>query len=318
MKQKIFVATPLPEKTIIELNQNFDCTFNDTSTLLEGLKAQGIHQYKGIVTLLSDTIDEYFFDANPSIDIVANYAVGYNNIDVQAATKNGVVVTNTPGVLTQTSADTAFALLMATARKITRGSRLARSGQWRGWEPTQLLGTDIYGAHIGIIGLGRIGKAMAKRAQGFDMKISYWNRTRLSKEEEEKTKLHYMPLDELLQTVDFISLHIAYNQDTHHLINAQRLDLIKPTAFIINTARGAVIDEQALIQCLEQNKIAGAGLDVFENEPFIPEALRELENTVILPHMGSASLKTREAMGDLVIQNLSAFFNGKKPINPVN
>ncbi len=318
MKNKIFVATPLPKKTLEKLNQNFDCTFNEFSTISEGIKSAGIHKYKGIVTLLSDRIDAQFFVENPTVKIIANYAVGYNNIDIQAASKNGVVVTNTPGVLTETSADTAFALLMATARKITKGSRLARSGQWRGWEPTQLLGTDIFGAHIGIVGLGRIGKAMARRAVGFNMKISYWNRTRLSKDEEEKTGLHYLPLDELLQTVDFVSLHVAYNKDTHQMINAERLSLMKSTAFIINTARGAVIDESALIQCLEKGKIAGAGLDVFENEPFIPEALRVLDNTVILPHLGSASLKTRLAMGELVIQNLTAFFDNKKVTNPVN
>jgi len=318
MKEKILAANPLPNKTVEILKENFDVTFNKYSSISEGLTNSPNHQYKGIVTLLSDKIDQQLLDANPSIKIIANYAVGYNNIDIDAASNKGVLVTNTPGVLTETSADTAFALLMATARKITKGSRLARSGQWRGWEPTQLLGTDVYGSHIGIVGLGRIGRAMAKRAAGFNMKISYWNRTRLSITDEDKLRLNYLPLDELLKTVDFISLHIAYNSDTHHLINKQRLASIRKTAFIINTARGAVIDEQALIECLQSNKIAGAGLDVFENEPYIPEAFRELDNTVILPHMGSASLKTREAMGDLVIQNLIAFFEGLNPPNCVN
>jgi len=318
MKEKIFVATPLPDKTVGILKEKFDCTFNEHSSLEEGIQSNGIHQYKGVVTLLSDSINSEFFKKNPSVKIVSNYAVGYNNIDVQAATENNVIVTNTPGVLTETSADTAFGLLMATARKITKGSRLARSGQWRGWEPTQLLGTDVFGAHLGIVGLGRIGKAMARRAKGFNMKISYWNRTRLTEADEEKLCLNYMPLDDLMQTVDFISLHVAYTSETHHLIDKRRLELMKASSFIINTARGAVIDEQALIHHLQNDKIAGAGLDVFEKEPFIPEELRVLDNTVILPHLGSASLKTREAMGDLVIDNLTAFFSGNNPPNPVN
>ena len=320
MKEKpnIYISAPLPQSILNILETNFNCEVNHNQGNVNALIERYEIEFDGIISLLSDRIDEAFFKKFPSIKIVANYAVGFNNIDLKAASQNQVLVTNTPGVLTDTSADTAFALLMAVARRIIEADQHVRTGNWTGWKPTEYLGKDIWGSKLGIIGLGRIGKALAKRAAGFNMQLYYWNRTRLSMQKERELGLSYLPVDTLLQEVDFISLHLAYNADTHQIIDKRRLKLMKPTAFIINTARGAIIDEKALIEALQHGKIAGAGLDVFENEPTIPLELRQLKNVVLLPHLGSASLATREKMGQIVIENLSDFFAGKMPNNVVN
>jgi glyoxylate reductase len=237
---------------------------------------------------------------------------------VAAATARKIPVTNTPGVLTDATADMAFALLMAVARRVGEGERVVRSKQWTGWNPMQMLGADVSGATLGLIGFGRIGKALARRARAFDMKLIYWNRTRLSAAEEAESGASYAPMEEVLRSADFVSLHVAYNPATHHLLGAKQFALMKPTAFVINTARGSVIDEAALVAALKSKQIAGAGLDVFEREPQLEAGLVDCENAVLAPHLGSATIGTRTKMGMIAVENLLAVCAGKRPLNCVN
>jgi glyoxylate reductase len=272
---------------------------------------------EGLLCLLTDRIDEALFDAAPELRVVSNVAVGYENVDLEAATRRGVAVTNTPGVLTETTADLAFALILAVARRLIEGDALARSGEWRGWSPTQLLGADVHDATLGVVGLGRIGEAVARRARGFDMKVLYWNRTPRP-EVEDRLGLEYRALQTLLEESDFVSVHLAHTPDTHHRIGRAEIEALGPDGYLVNTARGAVVDEVALIEALEDRRVAGAGLDVFEHEPEVPERLRRLDNVVLLPHLGSASLATRERMAELAIDNLLAVCRGERPPHLVN
>ncbi len=278
-------------------------------------KAPG-HDY--ILCLVTDTINAQLLEAcAPQLKLVANMAVGYNNIDVEAARKLGIVVTNTPGVLTDTTADLAFGLLLAMARRMGEAERYLRAGKFTGWGPLLLCGTDVHGATLGILGAGRIGKAMARRAYGFDMKIMYYNRHRLSPEEEATYALTYASLDEVLQQSDFVSIHTPYTQETHHLLGERELALMKPEAMLINTSRGPIVDEKALVQALQSNTIAAAGLDVFEREPAVEPELLTMENVVLLPHIASASLKTRTRMATMASENIVAHANGQQPPNAV-
>jgi glyoxylate reductase len=267
---------------------------------------------------ITDKVDAEIIDAGSGLKVIANFGVGFNNIDVAAATAQEIPVTNTPGVLTDATADMAFALLLSVARRLGEGERLVRAKQWDGWNPMQLLGADVSGATLGLIGLGRIGKALVKRARAFEMRVIYWNRTPLSAAEETELEVSYVPMDELLQHSDFVSLHVAYTPDTHHLLGAQQLSLMKSTAFVINTARGAVIDEAALVKGLRTNQIAGAGLDVFEREPQLEADLFGCPNAVLAPHLGSATIGTRTKMGLIAIDNLLAACAGEQPPNCVN
>jgi glyoxylate reductase len=318
-KPKLFLTRKLPAeamerlKVLIELEMNQEDRVLTKAELIEGIKGKD-----ALLCLLTDQIDKDILTANPNLKIVANYAVGYNNIDVEAATALGIPVSNTPGVLTETSADLAFALLMAVSRRIVEADRFTRTGQWKGWGPLQFLGVDVHGATLGIIGLGRIGKALAKRAKGFDMVIKYWNRTRLSEEEEILLGLEYLPMDELLQVADFVSLHVAYTQETHYLISEKELNRMKPNAVLINTSRGPVLDEKALVMALREGKIEGAGLDVFENEPLIEAELLEMDQVVVVPHIGSATVATRTKMAMIAIDNVMAVINGEHAPNLVN
>jgi glyoxylate reductase len=255
-------------------------------------------------------------DACPGLKVVANFGVGFNNIDVAAATARKIPVTNTPGVLTDATADIAFALLLAVARRIGEGERIVRAKQWTGWQPLQLLGADVTGATLGIIGYGRIGRALARRAQAFHMRVIYWNRTRLPVSEE--VGATYASFDDVLRQSDFVSLHVAYNSETHHLLGEKQFALMKPTAFVINTSRGAIIDEAALVMALQARQITGAGLDVFEREPRLEAGLYKLENVVLAPHLGSATVGTRTKMGMIAVDNLFAVCAGKRPPNCVN
>ncbi len=278
-------------------------------------KAPG-HEY--ILSLVTDTIDARLLEAcMPSLKLVTNMAVGYNNIDVATASRLGISVTNTPGVLTDTTADLAFGLLIATARRMGEAERYLRAGRFTGWGPLLLCGTDISGATLGIIGAGRIGQAMAKRAQGFDMHLLYYNRHRLSPTEEQQYALTYTPLDELLRQSDFVSIHAPYTQETHHLIGTREFALMKPSAMLINTARGPLVDEKALVLALQQGTIAAAGLDVFEREPLVEPALLTMENVVLLPHIASATIKTRTRMATMACENILAHIHGQQPPNLV-
>lgn len=278
------------------------------------------HDY--IYSLLTDNIDARFLEtcaaSSPRLKMVANMAVGYNNIDVEAATRLGIAVSNTPGVLSDTTGDLAFALLMATARRIPEAERFLRAGKYTGWGPLLFCGAEVHHSTLGLVGAGRIGKIMAQRASGFEMKVLYYDVYRMTPEDEAKYHMTYMPMDEVLQMSDFVSVHTPYMPSTHHLISERELKLMKPTAILINTARGPIVDEKALVKALQARTIAGAGLDVFENEPAVEPELLAMENVVLLPHIASASLQTRTLMATMASDNLVAHVQGKRPPNIVN
>lgn len=270
-----------------------------------------IGQYDGLLSLLNDALDRECLQAGKNLKVISQMAVGYDNIDIPTATQQGIPVGHTPGVLTETTADFAWSLLMACARRVVEGDREVRQGVWRPWGPDVLTGMDIYGATLGLIGMGRIGQAMARRARGFDMRVLYHNRRRDAAAEAE-FGVEYTSLESLLQESDFVSLHLNYSPEAYHLIDAARLQLMKPSAILINTARGAVLDTDALYQALQSGQIAGAGLDVFDPEP-IPNGhpLLSLESVVITPHIASASKKTRIKMAEIAVENLLAGLAGK-------
>jgi len=282
-------------------------------------KAEVIAGLKGRDALLCnilDRVDGELLDACPGLKVVANFGVGFNNINVAEATARKIPVTNTPGVLTDATADMAFALLLAVARRLGEGERMVRAQKWPGWQPLQLLGADVSGATLGIVGFGRIGQAVARRARAFGMRVIYWNRSAATGDlVSDATRAS---LEEVLRQSDFISLHVAYTSETHHMLGAPQIALMKPTAFVINTARGAVIDEVALVRALQAKQIAGAGLDVFEREPQLTPGLAELENVVLAPHLGSATIGTRTKMGMIAMKNLLAVCAGQRPPNCVN
>lgn len=282
--------------------------------LLKSDLQSAFQKYDAVISLLSDTIDASMFE-NTTVRVVANYAVGYNNIDVQAAKNAGVYVTNTPGVLTDASADLGFALLMAVARKIPQADKYCREGKFVGWGPMLMLGADIAKQTLGIVGAGRIGSAMARRGRGFDMDVLYVSRT--DKPHMNEMGAKRVSLDELLTQSDFVSLHTSLNQETHHLIDAQALSKMKSSAFLINTSRGSVVDEQALVDALHAKSIAGAGLDVFEEEPKIHPDLLHMEHVVLAPHIGSGTHSTRRVMAEMVAKNVLSVLRGEAPQNPV-
>lgn len=276
-----------------------------------------ISEKDGLVCLLTERVDEGLLRAAPQLRIAANVAVGFDNIDVPACTKRGVAVTNTPGVLDETTADFAWTLLMAVARRLGEGEALARSGSWSGWDLDQLVGTDVWGKTLGLVGFGRIGRAMARRAGGFKMKVLYSDVQRVSQDLEKELNAEYRDLNSLLAESDYVSVHVPLLEETKGLFDAAKFARMKPTAFLINTARGSVVDEAALVHALESKKIAGAALDVFENEPFIHSGLKR-PNVVLAPHIASASLETRTKMACIAAQNVTDFFEGRKPANILN
>jgi len=253
----------------------------------------------------------------PAVPVVANVAVGYDNLDIPACTKRGVIATNTPGVLDETTADFAWTLLMAVARRLVEGDTYARNGSWKGWNLDQMCGTDVWGKTLGIVGFGRIGRAVARRAAGFKMRILYTATKRATVEIEKELGAEYRDLNALLAESDFVTLHVPLNSETRGLLDAPKFYRMKPTAFVVNTARGPVIDEAALVHALESGKIAGAALDVFEQEPFIHPGLKRA-NVVMAPHMGSASVETRSKMAAMAALNVVAFFRGQRPPNMLN
>jgi glyoxylate reductase len=274
-------------------------------------------QADGLLCLLTDRIDAEMLDACPSLRVVSQMAVGYDNIDVAACSARGIAVGNTPGVLTETTADLAFALLLATARRVTEAEQFLRNGEWTTWSPLLLAGTDVFGATLGIVGMGRIGAAVAKRAAGFSMRILY-SSTRRHEDVEESTGAVYADLDRLLAESDFVSLHMPLSATTRHMVGAEQIARMKPTAMLINTARGPVVDEAALAEALRVRQIAAAGLDVFEREPLAADSpLLGLDNVVLLPHIGSASIATRTKMAVLAACNLAAGLRGEPLPYPV-
>lgn len=278
-----------------------------------------IRDVDGLLCLLTDNIDSEIIEASQRLKVVSNYAVGFNNIDVNTATKKGIYVTNTPGILTETTADFTFALLLAVSRRLVESDKYIRMGEWKhAWGPRMFLGSDVHGKTLGIIGLGRIGKALAKRAKGFDMKIIYHDIIR-DESFEERFGVSFRSLKELLEEADFVSVNVPLTKETYHLIGEKEISAMKKTAFIINTSRGAVIDEKQLYNALKNGRIAGAALDVFEKEPINPEnPLLKLDNVVVTPHIASASIETRKNMAILAATNLVKALKGEDPPNLVN
>lgn len=271
----------------------------------------------GLITMLSEKVDAELLEAaGPGLRVVANFAVGYDNIDLEACRQRGVRVTNTPGVLTDATADLAWALILATARRVVEGDRLVRSGQWRGWAPLQLLGLQLTGATLGLVGAGRIGTAVGLRSVGFRMNVLYVD-DHPSVALEEQVGARRVSLGELLPVVDILSLHVPLTPQTRHLIGPRELAAMKPTAILINTARGPVVDEAALVEVLRAGRLAGAGFDVYEHEPRLTPGLAELPNVVLLPHLGSATTATRHRMSQMVAENVLAVLAGREPPNPV-
>ena len=271
----------------------------------------------GLVCLLTEKVNEELLHAAPKLRIAANVAVGFDNIDVAACTKRGVAATNTPGVLDETTADFAWTLLMAVARRLPEGEALARSGTWKGWDLDQLVGTDVWGKTLGIVGFGRIGRAVARRAGGFHMKVIYTDAVRAPENVEKELKAEFRDMNALLAESDFITVHVPLLPETRGLFDATKFQQMKPTAFLINTSRGPVVNEAALVAALEKGKIAGAGLDVYENEPAIHPGLKRA-NVVLAPHIASASLETRTKMACMAAENVVALFNGQRPPNILN
>ena len=276
-----------------------------------------VENKEGLICLLTEKVNDELLEAAPKLKIAANVAVGFDNIDVAACTKRGVVATNTPGVLDETTADFAWALLMAVARRLGEGDALARSGNWKGWDLDQLVGTDVWGKTLGIVGFGRIGKAMARRASGFRMKVIYTDAVRATVEAEKELRAEYRDMNALLAESDFISVHTPLLAETRGLFNAEKFERMKQTAFLINTSRGPVVDEAALVGALENGKIAGAALDVFEKEPAIHPGLNR-PNVVLAPHIASASLETRAKMACMAAESVVATLQGRPAANILN
>ncbi len=270
-----------------------------------------------MICTLTEAIDQRLLEASPRLRVIANYAVGFNNIAVEAAKARGIVVTNTPDVLTDSTADLTWALLLATARRIAEGHALVQSGEWRGWEPTQLLGVDLTGKTLGILGMGRIGQAVARRASGFEMAVLYHSRRPLS-DSARSSLWRHVPMEELLTVTDVLTLHLPLADDTRHIIGGTQLRRMKPTALLINTSRGPVVDEAALSEALRAGRVAGAGLDVYEDEPRVHPGLMGLPQVVTLPHLGSATLAARTRMGMMCVENVEAVLAGRPAPNAVS
>jgi glyoxylate reductase len=319
MKPRVLITRQLPEAAVEVVRRDCEVELDphDRHLAPEAL-CQAAYDKMGIIALVTDTIDAKVFESAPSLRVVANVAVGYDNIDVVAATQHGVVVTNTPGILTETSADLAWGLLLSIARRIPEADRYIRAGRWTEWKLMVMLGHDVYAQTLGIIGMGRIGQAVARRARGCGMRIIYHNRQRVAPALEAELEATWVELPTLLREADFVSLHVPLSAATMRLIGETELRLMKPTAYLINTARGTIVDEKALIRALQEGWIAGAALDVFEHEPHVPPELCALDNVVLVPHIGSASVATRTRMAVMAAENLTAALRGERPPHVVN
>ena len=320
MKPKIIVARPIFDEVLDKLRQHFDVTDNQADVMRS--KAQWmamLAEHDGALTTGSDPVDTEVLAACKRLKISANMAVGFNNFDVPAMTAAGVVATNTPDVLTETTADFGFALLLATARRLTESEHFLRRGEWKQWRYDMFAGAEVHGSTLGILGMGRIGQGIAKRgAHGFGMKVIYHNRSRLSPELEAQCQARYVSKEELLRSADHVVLVLPYSPAAHHTIGAAELNLMKPTATLVNIARGGIVDDAALAAALKARRIAAAGLDVFEGEPSVHPDLLTVPNVVLTPHIASASTPTRLAMATLAADNLIAFFTQGKAITPLN
>jgi glyoxylate reductase len=315
---KVFVAAPLPGDATTRLAAAAEVVVDEAREGVYGEAfARGAAEWDALVTLLTDRIDEALLARAPRVKVVANVAVGVDNIDLDACRARGVVVTNTPGVLTEATADLAFGLLLAAARRIAEGDRMVRAGDFAGWAPTMLVGKRVHGARIGIVGLGRIGQAVARRARGFGMRVAYAQPRRVDENVERALGATWVPLDELLSTSDFVSLHCPLNDGTHGLLSRARLQTMHKGSVLVNVARGACVDESALADALERGPLAAAALDVFENEPVVNQRLLGLSNVVLTPHIGSADAPARQAMATAAVDAVLAVLEGREPPNRV-
>jgi lactate dehydrogenase-like 2-hydroxyacid dehydrogenase len=320
VRPKILVTRATFDEVVEKLRERFEVEDNqadDAPWSADELRRR-LADKDGVLPTGSDRIDAAVLDAAPRLKAVCNIAVGHNNIDLAACSARGIAATNTPGVLDETTADTTWVLMMAAARRITEAERWLRAGHWKAWKNDQLLGVDVHGATLGIVGMGRIGQAIARRARGFSMRVIYHNRNRLPAKVERATGAKYVGLERLLRQSDFVSLNMPYSPSSHHLIGAQQLAMMKPTAVLVNAARGGVVDDAALIAALKERRIAAAGIDVFEGEPKFNPGFLDLDNVALAPHIGSATRATRTAMATLASRNLTAILSGKRPPNLLN
>ena len=314
----LYLSRLLPDPVMALVRERFQLVQEPLDVLPNSLALrEGLCQADAAIVTLGDRIDAETIHAAARLKILANYAVGYNNIDLAAARERGLVVTNTPDVLTDATADLTWALLLATARRVVEGDSLVRSGRWIGWSPTQLLGAEVSGKTLGIIGMGRIGQAVAQRAAGFCMKVRYHTRQSLATSSLPREWEH-RSLQNILGEADIVTIHVPLSPSTHHLIGAREMAWMRPTAFLINTARGPIIDEGALVNALKTGIIAGAGLDVYEQEPSLHPAMAQLKQVVLLPHLGSATLHARVQMGLVCLENIEAVLNGRPAPNQVH
>jgi glyoxylate reductase len=322
MGKKIYITRKIPEagpKMLLDNGYEVDVSEKDgvltKDELILELKKK---EYDGVLCLLTDTIDKDVFDASPSSKIFANYAVGYNNINIEKAKEKGITITNTPDVLTDTVAEHAFALLISIATRIPESDRFVRAGKYEGWAPELFLGNDLKGKTLGILGAGRIGSRVAYHAKnGFDMKIIYYDVSKNENFERELNAKYYNSVDDVLKISDFVSVHVPLLDSTKHLINAERLTMMKNSAYLVNSSRGPVIDEKALVEALKNKVIRGAALDVFEDEPRLAEGLSSLDNVVITPHIASATEETRSKMSEMAAENIISYLSGNEPPNKV-
>lgn len=317
-RKKVYITRKIPDIGINLLKQHFEVEINmENRPLTKEELISNIEDKDAVLCQLTDLIDKEVYDRAKNVKIFANYAVGFNNIDVDEATKRGIIITNTPGVLSDATADLAWTLLLSVARRIVEADKYTRAGKFKCWSPTLFLGQDLVGKTLGIIGAGRIGKTLAKRSIGFEMKILYHNRKR-DEEMEKMFNAKWVDKDTLLKESDFISLHVPLTKETYHMIGEREFKLMKETAILINTARGPVVDEKALVKALKEKEIWGAGLDVYEKEPEVEEDLKKMDNVVLVPHIGSATINTRDNMAKIAAKNIIAVLNNEKPLTPVN
>lgn len=317
-RKKVLITRQLPGDAVEKLKEECDLLCDPPSDQMpRNQLLELIPEANALICLLSETIDREVISRAPKLKVISNYAVGYNNIDVAFATERKIYVTNTPDVLTEATADLAWALLLAAARRVVEGDEMVRQNRFTGWAPDLLLGLDVAYKTLGVVGLGRIGLAVARRAKGFGMRVLYWSKNR-KEQWEEQFGLEYQPLDTLLQTADFVSLNVALTPETHHLIGEKEFSLMKNTAILVNTARGPVVDEAALAAALREKKIWAAGLDVYENEPEVHPDLLKLDNVILAPHVGSGTIDTRAKMAEMVVSNVLMALKGQRPTNAIN
>jgi len=312
MKPIVTVTNIFPQVALDKLSSECDLKINRTSLTKEELK-QKVSGSDAVISYLTDRIDQDIIDRGTKLKIIANYGAGFNNIDVTYASERGIWVTNTPNVLHETTADLTWAMILGTARQIVSADRYTREGKFQGWGAKLFLGGDVYEKTLGIIGLGEIGRSVARRAIGFNMRTLYHQRNRLPKEEEKKLNVEYATFEKILRESDFLTLHVPLTEETEYMIGNDEIALMKKTAYLIHTARGKVIDDYALVAALREDRLAGAALDVYEDEPELTEGMRELDNLMILPHIGSASFETRDKMALLVADNILDALEGRTP-----